>query len=94
MINPNIEELTLCTPLDIKFEVGKKYRIDDSHDIIEVVKRTKCYVTVSGAFNGKYKVHVTHHEIGNEEVLPIYSGKYRENISVCSSLDSVDRFLS
>lgn len=94
VLNPNVEEFAFCTPLDSKFEIGKKYRIDDSRDIIEVVKRSKCYVTVSGAFNGKYKVHVTHHEIGNEEVLLIYSGKYRENLSLCSSLDSIDRFLS
>lgn len=88
VLHPNIEEATEKTRLDVKFEVGKKYRVNGGqNNIIEVVKRTKFYVTVSGAFNGRYKVHTYRGPIGNEEVLLIYSGKYRENLSSCSALD-------
>ena len=41
-----------------QFEVGKTYRLHGVtvKRVITVVKRTKCYVTVSGAYNGRLAV--------------------------------------
>lgn len=71
----------------IQFEVGGKYRVDDScNNIIEIVKRSKSYVTISGAFNGRCKIYINYHEIGADEEIFIYSGEHRENLSYCSAL--------
>lgn len=83
----NIDEILDDAALDVKFEVGKRYRVDGGHNnIVEVVKRTKSYVTISGAFNGRYKIYVNYHEIGADEEIFIYSGEHRENLSYCSAL--------
>ena len=71
----------------IQFEVGGKYRVDDSrNNIIEIIKRSKSYVTISGALNGRCKIYVNYHETGADEEIFIYSGEHRENLSYCSAL--------
>lgn len=40
-----------------EFKEGKKYTVNDTEkSIITIVKRTKCYVTIDGAYNGRFKV--------------------------------------
>jgi len=39
----------------IKFEQGKRYRVNGG-GVVTIERRTPCYVTVSGAFCGRYRV--------------------------------------
>ena len=60
-----------------KFESGKSYRVNDTdNSTVTVTSRTKCYVTLAGAYTGRYKVSANDFfGLGENVLLPCMIGR-------------------
>lgn len=41
-----------------EFQTGKSYLVNDiENNVITVIKKTDCYITISGSYSGKYRIY-------------------------------------
>lgn len=56
-----------------EFQTGKSYLVNDiGNNVIAVIKKTDCYITISGHYSGRYWIYKSNiFNLGNHIKIPI-----------------------